>query len=250
MYDMHSHFLPGIDDGAKNTDMSIKMLKTSMSTGVNHILSTSHCYPYKNTDIEDFIQDREQAYKALLEAAAENNFELPDIKLASEVHLTCDLTKFSSLEKLRIDGTDYILLEMPSSPWSEKIIDIVYKLTIKGFKPIIAHMDRNFNQNNELINSLYDLDILIQVNAESFSVSSMKKNIDMLMKNKLFHVIGSDMHNMDSRRPNMDIAKKALSKRYGKDCLDYIAAISKSIWNGDDIRYSSMRSFKKKGLFG
>ena len=250
MYDMHSHFLPGVDDGAKTSDISFKMLEADMQAGVTHILSTSHCYPYKNSDIESFLSDRNAAYKKLKEKASERNFILPDIKLASEVHITCVISKFSSLDKLRIQDTRYILIEMPSSPWSEKVIDTVYKLTVMGFKPIIAHMERNQHQKRDLINSLYDLDVLIQINAEAFYIAQLKKTIDEMMKNKLVHLIGSDMHNMENRKPNIDRAAKMIKKRYGNECLAYLNSNACAVWNDEEIRYSSMRSFKKKGLFG
>lgn len=250
MYDMHSHFLPGIDDGAKSIDISFKMIEASVKKGVTHLLSTSHCYPYNNADIEDFIYDRGEAFKKLTEAAQERKIDLPEIKLASEVHMTRDLTKFQSLDKLCIQGTNYMLVEMPSSPWTDVVVDTVYKMTIMGFKPIIAHMERNLHQNSGLIEALYDLDVLIQVNAESFAIPQLKKSIDNLFRQKLLHLIGTDMHNLESRKPNIDAAEKSIKKRYGKECIEYIMSNAESVWNGEAIEYSKMKSFKKKILFG
>lgn len=248
MYDMHSHFLPGIDDGAKNVNISLKMIAESTKKGVTHLLSTSHCYPYNNADIENFLYERNESYKKLIEASAA--IALPEIKLASEVHMTRDLTSFRSLDKLCIQGTNYILVEMPSSVWTEAAVDTIYKMTIMGFKPIIAHMERNFHQRNDLLESLYNLDVLIQVNAESFHISQLKKDLDNLFKRKLLHLIGTDMHNLDSRKPNIDTALRAIKKRYGNECIEYIVSNSKSVWNGEIIKYSSMKAFRKKALFG
>lgn len=248
--DFHSHILPEFDDGAENSDMSLKMIEESRKMGVTDIVSTSHCYPIKNSDIKDFIADRAVSFGKLKDAANAAGAELPEIHLGCEVHLTCDLMKFSSIKSLCIEGTDYMLLEMPSSPWSDNTIDNVYKLTISGIHPIIAHAERNLSQKAELLNSLYDLDILIQINAVSFGIPQLKKFIDKMFSSGMIHVVGTDMHNITSRAPNIERARKYICKRYGSNCWEYLMRNASTILSGKTLSYREFEGFGKKRLFG
>lgn len=248
--DFHSHILPEFDDGAENAVMSLKMIEESKKMGVTNIVSTSHCYPISNSDIIDFIEERAKAFERLMNAANESGTELPEIHLGCEVHLTCDLMKFKNIKSLCIEGTDYMLLEMPSSPWSDNTIDNVYKLTISGIHPIIAHAERNLSQKEELLSSLYDLDVLIQINAMSFGIPQLKKFIDKMFASGLLHVVGTDMHNITSRAPNMEKARKYICKRYGSECWEYLMNNSSVILKGDTLSYRDLRNFRKKSMFG
>ncbi len=248
--DFHSHILPEFDDGAENTAMSLKMIEESQKMGVTDIVSTSHCYPIKNSDIKDFIAERNFSFGKLVNAASAAGKELPKIHLGCEVHLTCDLMKFSSIKSLCIEGTDYMLLEMPSSPWSDNTIDNVYKLTISGIHPIIAHAERNLSQKTELLNSLYDLDILIQINAVSFGIPQLKKFIDKMFASGMIHVVGTDMHNITSRSPNIERARKYICKRYGLSCWEYLMRNASVILDGNTLSYRDFEIFRKKSLFG
>lgn len=247
--DFHSHILPSFDDGADDESVALKMIETSMKMGVSDIVSTSHCYPLSASDIDEFLEERDKAYERLRTAAETAGIELPRIHLGCEVHLTCDLMNFSNIKKLCIDGTDYMLLEMPSSMWRDSIIDNVYKLTINGIRPIIAHAERNIGQSDELLNNLYSLDVLVQINASSFGIPQLKKFIDKMFASELIHVVGTDMHNMRSRQPNMDRAEKYICKRYGSKCWEYLNNNAAVILSGNELSYHSFKAFKKKSIF-
>ncbi len=248
--DFHSHILPGFDDGAANTDTALKMINMSMDMGVDHIVSTSHCYPYSDRDIAEFLDERAEAFSRLREAAEQSGTRLPEIRLGSEVHLTCDLTRLKFIKSLCVEGTKYMLLEMPSSNWTDNVIDIVYKLTISGVKPIIAHMERNLGQKKELVEALCDLDVLIQINASSFGAPQFKKYIDRMFGQSLIHIIGTDMHNLDTRRPDMNKAEKYIRRRYGDECWSYLMNNAETVLSGRELSYRMLKSFKKKGIFG
>lgn len=242
--DFHSHVLFGIDDGAKDKSMSLAMLKKSKDDGVDTVLLTSHCYPRSSRDIDRYLAKREAAYNELCEIA-----DLPSLRKACEVHVTQDITKFSNIRKLCIENTNYMLLEMPHTPWTDKTIDTVYKLNLMGITPIIAHDERNMHQKRELRNTLYDLDVLIQINAPSLFMFSYRKQIDKMMKLGLVHVIGTDMHNLTSRKPCLARAQKRIKRRYGMECWDYLMHNAEKILNGEKISYKEFKSFKKKCIF-
>ena len=249
MIDFHSHILPAVDDGAKDMDISLKMLEISKKSGVNTVVSTSHCYPYSSVDINSFLLKRDEAFLRLIREANERNADIPEIVLASEVHLSRDISKMRGLEKLCIKGTKYLLLEMPSSPWTDSVIEWVYKILLMGITPIIAHDERNIPQKDSMKRMLYDLDVLIQVNAEAFSISSAKKYTNIMIEQGMLHVVGSDMHNCEKRPPCMGKAKKYITKRFGEDCWKYLMNNAAAIVGGEVLSYRSMKGFKKKSLF-
>ena len=242
MIDFHSHILPAIDDGAKDTSVAEQMLLKSKATGVTDIVLTPHCYPRSEHDIERFLMKRSQAL---------DSFPKTDMKVysACEVHLTTDISKFRNIAKLCVENTKYMLLEMPVSPWRDEDIENVYKLTIMGINPIIAHNERNIHQKLNLRNALCDLDVLIQINAPSLTERCFKKEIDRLMNAGLVHVIGTDMHNLTSRPPCMDKAIKVIKKRYGDECALYLEKNARRILDGEEISYRDFKSFKKHSLF-
>ncbi len=242
--DFHSHALFNIDDGARDIAMSIEMLKKSKDMGVTDVLVTSHCYPNSSKDVAKFLEKREAAYSAL-----EATEGIPHLHKGCEVHLTGDITRFSRIKELCIENTRYMLLEMPRTPWTDNTIDVVYKLNLMGITPVIAHDERNMYQKKEIRNALYDLNVLLQINAPSLFMFSYKKEIDRMMKLGLVHVIGTDMHNTTSRKPCMDKAEKRIKRRYGAVCWDYLMGNAEKILRGEEISYREFMAFKKKGLF-
>ena len=242
MIDFHSHILPAIDDGAKDVSVSEKMLAKSKESGVSDIVLTSHCYPRTEHDIERFLAKRAQAFEIFPKTSI-------NLYKGCEVHLTTDITRFKNSRKLCIENANYMLLEMPVSPWRDEDIENVYKLTIMGIIPVIAHNERNSHQKLAVRNALCDLDVLIQINAPSLSEKCFKKEIDRLMSAGMVHVIGTDMHNLTSRPPCMDKAVKVIKKRYGDECVDYLEENARRILNGEEISYRDFKAFKKKTLF-
>ena len=142
-----------------------------------------------------------------------------------------------------------MLLEMPHAPWTDKIIENVYKLTIRGIIPIIAHNERNMHQKQAMLDSLYDLNVLIQINAPSILRYSYRKRIDKMMRLGLVHVIGTDMHNLKTRKPCMNKAQKIIKRRYGEECWEYMMDNSEKILNGEKISFLDFKSFRKKTVF-
>ncbi len=244
--DFHSHILPAFDDGAKDVNMALDMLTLSRNMGVDCVVATSHCYPFSSADVEKFTEKRGAAYEVLKNAVTDG---MPEIRLGAEVHLSTDLSRIKNIKKLCIEGTNYLLIEMPVSPWNERVVECIYKLTLMGIKPVIAHAERNLNQQQDMLDLLYSFDVLIQINAESFGDYHFKKFIDRMMKNAMIHIVGTDMHNMSHRPPNMKKALKHINKRYGIECTEYLMNNAEKVLMGDKLYYRDFRAFKKKTIF-
>ena len=142
MVDIHSHILPGIDDGSESVEMSIQMLRDSMAQGVDTVISTSHCYLREESDIDAFLEKRQKSYDILTKAVQKEKNPLPKIRLGAEVRIDNDVSRFKNLEKLCIEGTNYILIEMSYSKWHQSVYDALYSMTLKNMRPVMAHIER------------------------------------------------------------------------------------------------------------
>ena len=149
MIDVHSHILPELDDGAQSLELALNMLKESTLQGVTDVVSTSHCYPKTEADIINFLNKRKSSYDVLCSGMESIDTSLPHIHQGCEVNMLTDISDFENISTLCIENTNYILIEMPYSPWSDWMIDSVYKLILRGLKPIMAHIDRYTSQNKE-----------------------------------------------------------------------------------------------------
>lgn len=250
MIDCHSHILPAFDDGAADIEMSLKMLSESKRQGVEKIISTSHCYPKKSNDMLSFITKRNESLLLLKKEIQKRNINAPKIYPGCELNMTIDVSECEETRLLCINETDYILIELPLLPWKEWMIDAVYKLTVQGYKPIIAHIDRYFQQDHDLLSMLFEQDVLYQISGEAFLSLEASSFTSKLMSEGRAHIIGSDMHNITNRPQNMQCAYKAITKNYGEECLEYFNTNAQKILNGEEISYAQMRSFKRKSFFG
>lgn len=220
MIDFHSHVLPGIDDGAKDIETAAKMLELSKRQGVDTVVATPHFYSDKKTP-DEFVKVRQESYLALLNYVKENNIDIPEIKLGAEVNFSYDIVNID-VEKLKIEGTNTILVELPFGYWNEWVYDNLFELSAKyRMDIVIAHLERYINKVKDLkfIERIFKMDVFIQVNADSLINKPEKKIADRMFKKYRVDLIGSDMHNLHSRTTNMDKAQKIISKKYGQNAF-------------------------------
>lgn len=247
MIDFHSHILPQIDDGAQNVKVSLDMLSESYRQGVRTVVATPHCRITNEQDIDVFLERREQSYNMLKRAMAGDGREFPQIVLGCELQIPKNVCHFEKLSLLCIENTNYILIEMPYENWNEDCYDFLYKLTLKGMRPIIAHIERFLGKKKEFYN-LYSLDLLYQVNADSFISPLMKRNLPDLFEKGALQLIGSDMHNTNHRATHMKYAIERIIKGYGENLVDYMMTNAKKVLNNEQVeikRFEKMSFFRK-----
>lgn len=230
MIDFHSHILPYMDDGAQDVEMSAKMLELSKQQGVNTIVATPHYYARKGT-VAEFLLKREESFNKLKEYIAKNNLDVPEIVLGAEVAFSEEILSLD-IKKLCIEGTNFVLLELPFSYFNQWIYDEIYNMSMKNEVDfILAHIERYVGNKNDFsaIKPFFDLDMLIQVNADTFIDKHSKKIIQTLLKKYRIDLIGSDAHNLEKRVSNMDKAMKIIKKKYGENTLNKIMGNAKKI---------------------
>lgn len=246
MIDFHSHILPGIDDGAKDLAQSLDMLRASYEAGVRKIVLSPHCYYTSDSDIKQFIRERNEKYRLLKSEAEKSGEDFPEMLLGCELHLNKCHADSQYLKELAIGGTDYILLEMPVGKWEPRIYDAIYSISLKGLRPLIAHIDRYYFEHKKDFRNLFSLDLSYQVNCDSFLMSHIKKQMPYFFEVGAIHVLGSDMHNLSSRTTHMAECRKIITEKYGSDRYDFIERNSKLVL---DNKETEVHCFEKMGFF-
>ena len=230
LIDFHSHILPGIDDGSKTLEMSIRMLRMEAQQGIGHVVATPHFYPQYDTP-ERFLRRRAAAEIALREEMQKHT-DLPALSVGAEVYYFSGISDSEGISQLTIDQKRCILIEMPSSSWTEAMYRDLEGLYVKrGLIPIVAHIDRYIGRfsNHGILNRLERLPVLIQANAEFFlerHTSSLA--LRMLKKNRI-HLLGSDCHDLTSRKPSLQDAVALINRRLGGDALEGILACQRDV---------------------
>ncbi|HKK96005.1 MAG TPA: CpsB/CapC family capsule biosynthesis tyrosine phosphatase [Anaerovoracaceae bacterium] len=230
MKDFHTHILPEMDDGSFNTDMSIEMLNKLKSQGIDSIVLTPHYY-FDCECVDNFLDRRRKCLHKLI-IASKFVEDLPQMYIGAEVAFFPNMSNHEGLDKLCIEGTKYMLLEMPFARWQKSHVEEVDKIYInRGIIPIIAHIERyiEFQKGTQYVNELLDLNVLIQINSEILKKKNfVKKHLSFIIDNEVY-LLGSDCHNMEGRAPNMDIASKYMKKKFKNDKLKQIDLLGEEV---------------------
>lgn len=211
MVDFHSHILPQMDDGSRSIQESLEMLRMSAEQGIQVMAATSHFYAEENT-VERFLERRETAWKTLSERMEPG---MPKVLLGAEVYYFEGMQRVESLSRLRIEGTNLLLLEMPFSPWSDHMVaEIMAVNRLPDTKVVLAHIDRYLRfQKATVWDTLLENGVLMQVNASFFFNRFSKHKALRMAKKGQIHLLGSDCHNTTSRPPQLGEAMKFLESR-------------------------------------
>ena len=225
MNDLHTHILPGLDDGADTVETSLAMLRQEYAQGVDTVALTPHFYRERES-LPDFLQRREEAYHKLLAAIAalseEEQSVLPHMILGAEVAWVPNLAQLSGLEQLCYQNTKYLLLELPFGAWDDMLFRQIYDLmNCRGITPIIAHIDRYWGmQKRQQLATLFSLGVPVQLSAESLLHFMTRSQALRLIKAGKVQMLISDAHNLTDRQPNIGKASDILRKKFGAECSD------------------------------
>ena len=217
--DFHSHVLPAIDDGSRNVDTSIAMIKTSVGQGVGCIVATPHFYASRDR-IDDFLKKRAEACVKVREKLEEYPLKL---MCGAEVAYFDGISRAEHLGKLAIEGTGTLLIEMPFVPWNNSVMKELERLTCRsGYHIVLAHLERYFTipENKQGIKQILDMPVTIQVNAESLLEWKSRRRAIKLLSEASRCVLGSDCHGMHHRVPNLGEGRKILEKKLGQKFLN------------------------------
>ena len=195
--DMHSHLIPGIDDGSKSMEESLALVSRLADFGLRKIITTPHIMAeyYRNTPeiigmgLEDFRKAvKHQGINIEIDAAAEYYMD--------EIFLE----KIKSGEKMLTFGDKYILVETGFINKPQMLLEIIFNLEMAGYKPILAHPERYqyLIADKKLQEELIDRKLLFQVNLLSltgFYSKQVKEFAESLVDKGVVALLGTDCHN-------------------------------------------------------
>ncbi len=201
MIDFHTHILPGIDDGARNVEQSLALLREEARLGVTTVVLTPH-YRAERHSPAQFLEKRTKALDTLtphLEAG------MPRLLPGAEVHYFEGMAAVQELDAMCIAGTDLLLLEMPMSRWSERMIGTILELNRTRFQVVLAHIERYLSmQPKQVLERLADSGVKFQVSVAFFSGWVDRRRAFQMMDHGYIHLLGSDCHNLSSRAPDWE----------------------------------------------
>ncbi len=223
--DFHTHILSGIDDGSTSLQQSIKMLQAEWAQGIEHVMLTPHFYADHDSP-ERFLKRRRRSLDELQAAMADRK-DLPEIDVGAEVKFFDGISDCEYLQDMAVSGTRAILIEMPMTRWTDRMLDELVGIRQKqGLVPVIAHLDRYISpfRTHGLPEKLSHLPVLVQVNAQAFIRSSTRSMVLRLLGADRIHLLGSDCHNLQSRAPDLSRALEIIRKKLGEECIKGINA--------------------------
>ncbi len=194
--DIHSHLLPGVDDGVQNLDQTLEILRQLEAWGIRRVITTPHVNQdwYPNTP--SILAEGQLTLQKLV---ADNNLSLT-IEVAAE-YLVDDLfLHLLETDDLRSFGDErYLLIETGWASAPHFMETILFRIQTKGYKPILAHPERYQYYFNDLsaIAKLRDMGCLLQMNWGSVTGrygNKVKAQAQHLLKNKWIDFVGSDIH--------------------------------------------------------
>jgi protein-tyrosine phosphatase len=194
--DMHSHLLPGIDDGAPDVETSIRLIKGMMDLGYKKFITTPHIYPdlYPNTRATI-----EQAHAVLTERLKQEQMEV-DIKAAAEYFIDEEFPdRIERKEPLLTIHKNWVLVEVSFVSPPPDLNETIFKLIVAGYQPVLAHPERYsfYQHKKEIFYSFKDQGCMLQVNLLSllgYYGKSAQETARMLVTEQLVDLIGTDLH--------------------------------------------------------
>lgn len=224
MTDLHTHILPGMDDGAKSVDISLEMLRMERDQGVDTVVLTPHFYRDRERP-EQFLERRRASAESLqdtLMALPEAEMRtMPRLILGAEVAWVPNLPDMSELPKLCMGSSQNLLLELPFTPWNDQMFRQIYELMSRtGITPVIAHVERYLkHQKPEHVAELMSLGVPVQVSVEPLLHTLHRGRVLKLLREQKAQFIASDCHNTTSRPPNLGPGAAVLGQKLGEKFL-------------------------------
>lgn len=195
--DVHSHFIPGIDDGAPTIEASMELLRAMRELGYQKVITTPHSMAdgYKNPP-EVILGGLEKVRRAIKEEGL-----VIEIDAAAEYYLDHDLLEKTTAQKLLTFGNDMVLFELPFISEPSMLLSAVFELQTQGFRPVLAHPERYqfWYTDMSTMEKLKDRGVLFQLNMIALAGAygpATKKQAEKITDQGWYDLVGSDCHSM------------------------------------------------------
>ena len=221
MIDLHSHPLPGVDDGARTFEDAVEMLRMAAEDGTTHLVATPHCsyeYPFRPDVNQEKVRE--------LQAAVGQR---PKLLLGCDFHLSYDNINqiVSDRGDFTINHTRYVLAEFDDHFIPENMSRVFYDLQVAGLVPILTHPERNevFHRKPEILYDWVMAGCLVQLTAKSYTGGfgqHPRQLCETWLERNLVHFFASDAHDTRYRPPLLSPCYDKLEGVRGREEADRI----------------------------
>ena len=258
LIDMHCHIVPGVDDGAVDIDMAVRMLQMEYKNGVSAVIVTPH---YRKGMFETPQRVIDHQFDKIHQIACRSRSGMK-VYLGCEYHTNPDMTEdLRNGKRPTLAGSSYVLVEFSPAHGYSIIRNQVYALVSAGYRPIIAHAERYpcLVKEPKLIEELRELGAEMQLTSGSVLGKEgwgMKRFCMRLLKAKKVTYIASDAHDLSKRAPNLQDCAEYLEKKFGSRYAEQILVHNpgKIIRSGTAVKEaqsgdcSEMRHIRRKSV--
>ncbi len=209
--DIHSHLLPGIDDGAKDLDNSIDLIQKMSSYGVKNFITTPHVLGDLYPNTPEIIKSK---LKEVQSELIKRNINDISIKAAAEYMMDEEFSTILEKGEILTLKDNLVLVEMSYFSPPNNLFDILFQLGLKGYKPVLAHPERynSYHNNFRIYQKLKNAGCLFQLNLLSLTENygkEVKKTTERLLKENMYDFVGTDTHHFN----HLDSLKKISTKK-------------------------------------
>ena len=232
MIDIHSHILPGLDDGSESWEMTLEMCRLAIRDGITHIVATPHAdetYVYRPDRVRELINELEKKVGRQLA-----------ISMGCDFHLSFENVEdaITHPQRYTIASKQYLLVELSEYGIPPHVSDSFRRLQTTGIVPIITHPERNtfLQRRPERVLEWVQAGCLVQVTASAVTGSwgeTARRIAIWLLENDAVHVLASDAHDDKHRQPILSSARDAIRAHFGADlALELVQDNPEAIVNG------------------
>jgi protein-tyrosine phosphatase len=216
MIDIHSHILPGLDDGSKSWEMTLEMCRLAIRDGITHIVATPHAddtYAYSPDRVRDLVTELDNKIGDQLA-----------ISMGCDLHLSFENIEdaIAHPHRYTIASKQYLLVELSEYGIPPQISESFCRLQAAGITPVITHPERNtiLQRRPERVLEWVDAGCLAQVTASAVTGlwgDAARRIAIWLIEHDAVHVLASDAHDDKYRKPILSEARDAVSSLFGTD---------------------------------
>ena len=252
LVDIHCHILPGIDDGSKDWETSIKLARDAVKDGVTHAMCTPHTLNGKYINHKKDVIRLTENFQDMLDEAKIPLTVFP----GQEVRISGDLPEALDNDDILFLDEDgqYMLLEFPSDDVPTYAKDMIFNIQQRGITPIVVHPERNSRILKEphILQELIEQGCLVQIAASSY-VGTFGKEIEKMSKQFIeagqCACFASDAHDLPKRQYEYSAALKKLGEEFGKERVNEFKNNARAIVNGDNVQLNWRPLKKRKNIF-
>lgn len=193
--DFHCHILPKADHGSDSVEQSLEQLVLLKNAGVMQAVATPHFYP-QMLSVEDFLRRRTDCAEALANALPE---DAPTVYLGAEVLFCPGMEEMTGLQRLCIEGTNVLLLEMPLMPLNDSTFEAFERFVLRrdDLRIVLAHIDR---YDRDDVADLMEQPVFAQINAHALEDRRMRKWLSSYIGAERVVAFATDLHGADKKR--------------------------------------------------